>query len=90
MVRLLFAPVKKAKRRFIPGGSLMGFVTQRRHHQPGRRRRPHPRAAHARGRISRLIAAATLVLGCSGGRSLYNPGDADLAAIQKASNTNVL
>jgi uncharacterized ion transporter superfamily protein YfcC len=39
---------------------------------------------------SRLIAAATLVLGCSGGRSLYNPGDADLAAIQKASNTNVL
>jgi C4-dicarboxylate transporter, DcuC family len=34
---------------------------------------------------SPLMAAATLVVGCSGGGSLYNPGDADLVAIQDSS-----
>src|SRR6185369_7707958 len=32
-----------------------------------------------------VVAAATLLLGCSGGGSLYNPGDADLVAIHEAS-----
>ena len=33
-----------------------------------------------------LITAAPLVLGCSGGGNLFNPSDADLVAIQQASN----
>jgi DcuC family C4-dicarboxylate transporter len=32
-----------------------------------------------------VIVAATLVLGCSGGGSLFNPGDADLVAIHESS-----
>lgn len=88
MVRLLLAPVKKAKWLLIPGGCLVGFVTNA-------AITSQTAVAAAVGPIlvplmlaagySRLIAAATLVLGCSGGGSLYNPGDADLVAIQEAS-----
>src|SRR5882724_1598155 len=35
--------------------------------------------------FSPVVAAATLLHGCSGGGSLYNPADADLIAIHEAS-----
>jgi DcuC family C4-dicarboxylate transporter len=88
MVRLLLAPVRRVRWLLIPGGCAVGFITNIAiTSQTG--------AAAAVGPIlvpvmiaagySPLIAAATLVLGCSGGGSLYNPGDADLVAINLAS-----
>lgn len=88
MVRLLLTPVRKARWLLIPGGCLVGFVTNV-------AVTSQTAVAAAVGPIlvplmlaagyAPPIAAATLVLGCSGGGSLYNPGDADLVAIQEAS-----
>ena len=46
---------------------------------------PCARASCRAAGFSAPVAAATLVLGCSGGGSLFNPGDADLVAIHEAS-----
>lgn len=88
MVALLLAPVQRARWLLIPGGCVVGFVTNA-------AITSQTAVAAAVGPIlvplmtaagySPLLAAATLVLGCSGGGSLYNPGDADLVAIQAAS-----
>ena len=88
MVRLLLSPVKRARWLLIPGGCVVGFVTNI-------AITSQTAVAAAVGPIlvplmlaagySPVAAAATLLLGCSGGGSLYNPGDADLVAIHEAS-----
>ncbi len=88
MVRLLLSPVKRVRWLLIPGGCAVGFVTNI-------AITSQTAVAAAVGPIlvplmlaagySPVVAAATLLLGCSGGGSLYNPGDADLVAIQASS-----
>jgi DcuC family C4-dicarboxylate transporter len=88
MVRLLLAPVKRVRWLLIPGGCAVGFITNI-------AITSQTAVAAAVGPIlvplmlaagfSPVVAAATLLLGCSGGGSLYNPGDADLVAIHEAS-----
>lgn len=88
MVQVLLTPVRRVRWLLIPGGCAVGFVTNIAiTSQTG--------VAAAVGPIlvplmiaagySPVTAAATLLLGCSGGGSLYNPGDADLVAIHEAS-----
>lgn len=89
MVRLLIAPLRRVKWLLIPGGCAVGFVTNI-------AITSQTAAAAAVGPVlvplllaagfHPIIAAATLVLGCSGGGNLYNPGDADLVALQTATN----
>lgn len=88
MVRLLLRPLQRAKWLLIPGGCFVGFVTNTAITSQtavaatvGPILVPLMQAAG----FHPLIAAATLVLGCSGGGNLFNPGDADLVAIQQAS-----
>lgn len=88
MVRVLLRPLQRAKWLLIPGGCLVGFVTNTAITSQtacaatvGPILVPLMQAAG----FHPLIAAATLVLGCSGGGNLFNPGDADLVAIQQAS-----
>jgi DcuC family C4-dicarboxylate transporter len=88
MVRRLLAPVRRTPWLLIPGGCLVGFVTNV-------AVTSQTAVAAAVGPIlvplmlaagyPPVTAAATLLLGCSGGGSLYNPGDADLVAIHEAS-----
>ena len=88
MVRLLLAPVRRIPWLLIPAGCIVGFVTNV-------AVTSQTAVAAAVGPIlvplmlaagySPVTAAATLLLGCSGGGSLCNPGDADLVAIQEAS-----
>jgi DcuC family C4-dicarboxylate transporter len=88
MVRLLLTPARKIRWLLIPIGCIAGFVTNI-------AITSQTASAAAVGPIliplmlaagySPLIAAATLVLGCSGGGSLFNPGDADLVAIHESS-----
>lgn len=88
LVQLLLTPARRYRWLLIPGGCLTGFlaniaVTSQ------------TAVAAAVGPIlvplmlaagyPAAAAAATLALGCSGGGSLYNPGDADLVAIHEAS-----
>ncbi len=88
MVQLLLAPVKHVRWLLIPGGCAVGFITNI-------AITSQTAVAAAVGPIlvplmiaagyTPIVAAATLLLGCSGGGSLYNPGDADLVAIHEAS-----
>jgi DcuC family C4-dicarboxylate transporter len=88
MVRLLLAPTRRIRWLLIPAGCVVGFVTNI-------AITSQTASAAAVGPIlvplmlaagySPVIAAATLVLGCSGGGSLLNPGDADLVAIHENS-----
>jgi DcuC family C4-dicarboxylate transporter len=88
MVRLLLTPVKRVRWLLIPGGCAVGFITNI-------AITSQTAVAAAVGPIlvplmiaagyTPVVAAATLLLGCSGGGSLYNPGDADLVAIHEAS-----
>ena len=88
MVRVLIAPICRVRWLLIPGGCLIGFITNI-------AITSQTAAAAAVGsiliplmlaaRFHPVIAAGTLVLGCSGGGSLLNPGDADLVALQKFS-----
>ncbi len=88
MVQMLIRPLRRVRWLLIPGGCAVGFITNIAiTSQTG--------VAAAVGPIlvplmvaagySPVTAAATLLLGCSGGGSLYNPGDADLVAIHEAS-----
>jgi len=87
MVRVLLSPVKRVRWLLIPGGC--AWVSSPTSRSRARRRSPrrsaHSRAADAGGGLHPVVAAATLLLGCSGGGSLYNPGDADLVAIHESS-----
>ncbi|MDP3071205.1 MAG: C4-dicarboxylate transporter DcuC [Opitutaceae bacterium] len=88
LVHLLLAPARRRWWLLIPGGCLAGFVANI-------AVTSQTAVAATVGPIlvplmlaagySPVAAAATLVLGCSGGGSLYNPGDADLVAIHEAS-----
>lgn len=88
MVRLLLSPVKRVRWLLIPVGCAVGFITNI-------AITSQTAVAAAVGPIlvplmlaagyTPVVAAATLLLGCSGGGSLYNPGDADLVAIHEAS-----
>ncbi len=88
LVQLLLAPAKRRWWLLIPGGCAAGFVANI-------AVTSQTAVAATVGPIlvplmlaagySPVAAAATLVLGCSGGGSLYNPGDADLVAIHEAS-----
>jgi C4-dicarboxylate transporter, DcuC family len=92
MVRLLLSPARKIRWLLIPIGCAAGFVTNI-------AITSQTASAAAVGPIlvplmlaagySPIVAAATLVLGCSGGGSLYNPGDADLVAIVDSSRAPV-
>jgi DcuC family C4-dicarboxylate transporter len=92
MVRLLIKPIRRVRWLIVPGGCLVGFITNMAiTSQTG--------AAAAVGtilvplmlaaRFHPAIAAATLVLGCSGGGNLMNPGDADTVAIQRATQADM-
>jgi DcuC family C4-dicarboxylate transporter len=85
MVRLLIRPVRRVKGLLVPGGCLVGFLANSAiTSQTG--------AAAAVGPIlvplmmaagfSPAVAGATLLLGCSGGGNLLNPGEPDLVGIQ--------
>jgi DcuC family C4-dicarboxylate transporter len=88
MVRLLLAPTRTYRWLLIPVGAAVGFVTNV-------AITSQTASAAAVGPILMplmlaagyppVIVAATLVLGCSGGGSLLNPGDADLVAIHETS-----
>ena len=88
MVQRLLAPVRRVRWLLIPGGCAVGFITNI-------AITSQTAVAAAVGPIlvplmlaagfTPVVAAATLLLGCSGGGSLYNPGDADLVAIHEAS-----
>lgn len=85
MVRLLMRPLRKVPWALIPGGCLVGFLTNSAiTSQTG--------AAAAVGPIliplllatgvPPIMAGATLVLGCSGGGNLLNMGEPDFVAIK--------
>lgn len=87
MVRLLMKPLRKVRWLLVPGGCLVGFLTNSAiTSQTG--------AAAAVGPIlvplliaadySPEVAGAALVLGCSGGGNLLNPGEPDFRAIVAA------
>lgn len=86
MVRLLLAPLRRVRWALVPGGCAIGFVTNAAiTSQAG--------AAAAVGPIlaplmlaagySPLLVGATLVLGCSGGGNLFNPGEPDIVNIAR-------
>jgi DcuC family C4-dicarboxylate transporter len=86
MVRLLMKPLKKVKWALIPGGCIVGFLTNSAiTSQTG--------AAAAVGPIlvpllmaagfSPAVAGACLVLGCSGGGNLLNVAEPDFLAIKR-------
>ena len=87
LVQLLLAPAKRRWWLLIPGGCLTGFIANI-------AVTSQTAVAATVGPIlvplmlaagyTPAAAAATLVLGCSGGGSLFNPGDADLVAIHDA------
>jgi DcuC family C4-dicarboxylate transporter len=88
LVQLLLAPARRAWWLLIPGGCVTGFVMNIAITSQTACAAavapilvPLMRAAG----FPAAIAGATLVLGCSGGGSLYNPGDADLVAIHESS-----
>jgi len=88
MVRLLLAPARGVRWLLIPFGCAVGFITNM-------AITSQTATAAAVGPIlvplmlaagyPPIVAAATLVLGSSGGGSLLNPGDADLVAIHESS-----
>lgn len=86
MVRLLMKPLRRVRWLLVPGGCLVGFLTNSAiTSQTG--------AAAAVGPIlvpiliaaefTPAVAGAALVLGCSGGGNLLNMGEPDFVAIQK-------
>ncbi len=90
MVRLLVQPIKKIKWLLLPGGCIIGFLTNMAITSQT------ASAAAAVGPVLMplmiaagfhpIIAGAALVLGCSAGGNLFNPGEPDIVAIQI--NTN--
>ncbi len=87
MVRLLVRPVQKVQWLLVPAGCVVGFLTNM-------AITSQTAAAAAVGpilmpimlaaRIHPVVAGATLVLGCSGGGNLFNPGEPDIVAVQAA------
>jgi DcuC family C4-dicarboxylate transporter len=92
MVRLLIRPVQHIRWLLIPCGCAVGFFTNM-------AITSQTAAAAAVGpilipillaaRIHPVIAGAVLVLGCSGGGNLFNPGEPDIVAIQSATHAPI-
>lgn len=92
MVRMLIAPISRVSALLLPGGCVVGFVTNAAiTSQTG--------SAAAVGTIivplmlaagyHPIIVGATLVLGCSAGGNLFNPGEADIVNIAKYAKSPV-
>lgn len=87
MILLLTAPLKNLRWLMVPGGCLIGFFTNM-------AITSQTASAAALGpiliplmisqRFSPLAAAATLLVGCSVGGNLFNPGEPDIVAIRNA------
>ncbi len=85
LARFLIRPIRRVKWLLVPGGCAVGFVTNM-------AITSQTAAAAAVGPIlvpvmlaagwHPILVAATLVLGCSAGGNLYNPGEADIVTIQ--------
>lgn len=92
MVRLLTRPLRKVRWLLVPGGILIGFLTNM-------AITSQTAAAAAVGPIliplmiaagySPLGAAATLLVGCSVGGNLFNPGEPDIVAIRAAVGADI-
>jgi DcuC family C4-dicarboxylate transporter len=92
MVRLLMKPLRKKTWLLIPGGCLVGFITNS-------AITSQTASAAAVGPIlvplmlaagfSPVTTAATLVLGCSAGGALLNPGEPDIVNIYLNSGSKV-
>jgi len=92
MVRLLIKPLQRVRWLLIPGGCAIGFITNM-------AITSQTAAAAAVGPIliplliasgyAPLTAAGTLLIGCSIGGNLFNPGEPDIVAIRVASNANI-
>jgi DcuC family C4-dicarboxylate transporter len=85
MVRLLMKPLRKVPWALIPGGCVVGFLTNSAiTSQTGAAAAVGPILVPlllASG-IPPIVAGATLVLGCSGGGNLLNMGEPDFVAIR--------
>lgn len=92
LVALLARPLRMARWLMVPGGCVLGFITNM--------AIPSQTAtAAAVGPIliplmvaagySRLAAGATLLLGCSIGGNLWNPGDGDVVSVRLATGVPV-
>lgn len=89
MVLLLTRPLKNMGWLLIPGGAVAGFITNM-------AITSQTASAAALGPIlfpilraaghSRITSAATILVGCSVGGNLFNPGEPDIVAIASATN----
>src|SRR5687768_4548659 len=85
LARFLIRPIRRVKWLLVPGGCVVGFVTNM-------AITSQTASAAAVGPIlvpvmlaagwHPILVGATLVLGCSAGGNLYNPGEADIVTIQ--------
>ena len=85
LARLLIRPIRRVKWLLVPGGCAVGFITNM-------AITSQTATAAAVGPIlvpvmlaagwHPILVAATLVLGCSAGGNLYNPGEADIVTVQ--------
>ncbi len=92
MVVMLTSPLKSVTWLLIPGGALAGFVTNMAITSQtasaaavGPILFPIMRAAG----FSPVTSAATILVGCSVGGNLFNPGEPDIVAIQQATGVSV-
>ncbi len=91
MVRLLVQPLRRVRWLMVPGGVAIGFVTNM-------AITSQTASAAAVGPIliplmiasgyAPLAAAGTLLLGCSVGGNLFNPGEPDIVAIRASVNVD--
>jgi DcuC family C4-dicarboxylate transporter len=87
LARFLIRPIRRVKWLLVPGGCAAGFITNM-------AITSQTASAAAVGPIlvpimlaagwHPILVAATLVLGCSAGGNLYNPGEADIVTVQSA------
>ena len=92
LVKILIRPISSVRLLLVPGGVLIGFLTNVA--MPSQ-----TAAAAAVGPIllplmyaagySRIAAGATLLIGCSMGGSMLNPGDVDVVSINSATNVPI-
>lgn len=92
MVRLLVRPLRRVSWALVPGGIMIGFVTNM-------AITSQTAAAAAVGPIlvplmvaagfSRVTSGATLLIGCSVGGNLFNPGEPDIVAVKGATGADI-
>ena len=92
MVQLIMKPIMKMKFLLIPGSCFVGFITNI-------AITSQTASAAAVGpiiipiliaaRFHPIIAGSALVLGCSSGGNLFNPGEPDIVGIQTATSASI-